>query len=181
MRLVTTRMSHALGLLLLACATDVSWAQSQLQVLYAFHFQHFESTDGCAPDSLLFDASGNLFGTTANGGYSGCDVQERGCGTVFKLSPNPDGTWSETQLHIFTGSPEDGAYPSLPQFDSQGNLWGAAGGGTQGVGILYELSPQPGGNWSYSIAHNFDSGPMTMALIRKVSSSTRTGIFSAMR
>jgi uncharacterized repeat protein (TIGR03803 family) len=39
--------------------------------------------DGGAPDSLVTDAAGNLYGTAAIGG--GC--RDQGCGTVFKITP----------------------------------------------------------------------------------------------
>jgi uncharacterized repeat protein (TIGR03803 family) len=50
--------------------------------------------DGSRPAAgLVFDATGNLYGTTANGGSSSC-----GCGTVFELTPpsQPGGMWTET-------------------------------------------------------------------------------------
>jgi uncharacterized repeat protein (TIGR03803 family) len=40
-------------------------------------------SDGGAPDSLLLDAAGNLYGTAANGGQ----CNHTGCGTVFKIAP----------------------------------------------------------------------------------------------
>ncbi len=46
--------------------------------------------DGVDPEAgLIFDAAGNLYGTTAGGGtYSG--------GTVFELTPTAGGGWTET-------------------------------------------------------------------------------------
>jgi uncharacterized repeat protein (TIGR03803 family) len=58
--------------------------------------------DGAHPRaSLVLDAQGNLYGTTANGGGSlACSggVLGHGCGTVFKV----DKTGNETVLHRFT-------------------------------------------------------------------------------
>ena len=49
--------------------------------------------------NLIFDAAGNLYGTTFAGGtYGG--------GTVFELSPISGGGWSEEILHSF-GSGSD--------------------------------------------------------------------------
>ena len=51
--------------------------------------------DGSTPLSkLVMDSSGNLYGTTSNGGTISnlCE----GCGTVFELSPSSDGNWTET-------------------------------------------------------------------------------------
>jgi uncharacterized repeat protein (TIGR03803 family) len=42
------------------------------------------SSDGANPESGLVDVKGKLYGTTANGGRSGC---LNGCGTVFVLTP----------------------------------------------------------------------------------------------
>ena len=43
--------------------------------------------DGATPEStLIFDNSGNLYGTTRDGGA-------HGFGVAFQLVPNTDGTW----------------------------------------------------------------------------------------
>src|SRR5271170_4832116 len=69
--------------------SDGTWTES---VLYSFA----GGTDGVTPSSALtFDASGNLYGTTQDGGASSD-------GTVFQLVPNSDGTWTESVLYSFT-------------------------------------------------------------------------------
>jgi uncharacterized repeat protein (TIGR03803 family) len=102
---------------------------------------------------LAFDAAGNLYGKTQ---YSG----EYGQGNIFKLTPNPDGTWTETVLHQFTGG-EDGAYPeTTPLFDAAGNLYGtAAYGGAYGCGTVFKLTPNPDGTWTYGVIHQFMDDP----------------------
>ncbi len=64
----------------------------------------FAGSDGASPAAgLIFDAAGNLYGTTIFGGANtNCYL---GCGTVFKLTP----TGTLSVLHSFAGS--DGAYP----------------------------------------------------------------------
>jgi uncharacterized repeat protein (TIGR03803 family) len=119
----------------------------------------FGSTgDGIFPYAqMIFDAEGNLYGTTAYGGAFG--TGEEGGGTVFEISPQGGGLWSEQVLHSFA-SGEDGVQVSGGvAFDSAGNLYGATFvGGTHGDGIIYELSPQTGGTWTETIVHNFSGG-----------------------
>jgi uncharacterized repeat protein (TIGR03803 family) len=113
--------------------TGGGWSE---KVLYSFGSlgQH----DGSVPlGSLVFDAEGNLYGTTANGGNSTCDF---GCGTVFELSPSTNG-WSETILYNFTGG-SDGSGPAAGLiFDPSGDLYGTASVGGLGYGTIFMLSP----------------------------------------
>jgi uncharacterized repeat protein (TIGR03803 family) len=122
----------------------------------------FNGTDGAnSYGSLIFDAAGNLYGTTIQGGPVSCPLDVGGCGTVFELTPQVDERWTETVLHSF-GSATDGALPygSLI-FDASGNLYGTtAGGGTgscsgYGCGTVFELSPNSDGSWSETVLHNF--------------------------
>jgi uncharacterized repeat protein (TIGR03803 family) len=112
------------------------------------------STDGTAPNGLIFDSAGNLYGTTANGGTgSGCG--EKGCGTVFELIPQSGGAWKEKILYNFHGA--DGANPVASLvFDSTGNLYGTTyNGGANGSGCVFELSPQ-GGSWNETVLFSFN-------------------------
>ena len=65
------------------------------------HSFDYNGTDGLGPSGLVFDGSGNLFGTTQEGG-SGTACSGH-CGTVFELSPAGGGIWKETILHNFLG------------------------------------------------------------------------------
>ena len=80
---------------------------------------------------LVRDTSGNLYGTTYQGGASGW-------GTVFKV----DGTDKETLLHSFAYS-TDGGYPYAGLVrDTAGNLYGATeNGGPAGAGTVFKLVP----------------------------------------
>jgi len=94
-------------------------------------------TDGANPAAgLIFDAAGNLYGTTGAGGNYGY-----GYGTVFELMPNGSGGWTEQILYNFRNSP-DGNDPDTPLvLDSAGNIYGATGGGgTYGYGTVFELT-----------------------------------------
>jgi uncharacterized repeat protein (TIGR03803 family) len=89
----------------------------------------------------LLEASGNIYGTTSNGGVD-CDETGQGCGVVFKLTP--DGT--ETVLYAFAGG-SNGAYPTGGVImDDAGTLYGTTnnGGvdcdGSGGCGVVYALA-----------------------------------------
>jgi uncharacterized repeat protein (TIGR03803 family) len=108
--------------------------------------------DGAQPTfgDLVFDAAGNIYGTTPHGGRG-----DRG--TVYKLTPS-NGGWTETVVYQFQGG-VDGATPyGGVVFDSAGNLWGTTGfGGTYNNGTIYELVPS-GGGWTESVVYHFLGG-----------------------
>src|ERR1019366_6634594 len=125
-----------------------TWAAAQEQVLHSFG----NGTDGNDPlGGLIFDASGNLYGTTLGGGtYGG--------GTVFELTPAGGGSWTETVLHNFDSNGTDGFTPYAGLiFDSAGNLYGTTRwGGTYGGGTVFELTTAAGGGWTEQVLHSFD-------------------------
>jgi uncharacterized repeat protein (TIGR03803 family) len=137
--------------------------------LYAFGNQ---ASDGKYPDdSLVFDAAGNLYGTTPDGGRYQCGYSGQ-CGTVFELSPPASGigTWTETILYNFAGGTDGSFPPANLTFDTHGVLYGVtneggghlAGGhcGWWGCGTVFRLLPPvtPGGAWTEQILHSFGSG-----------------------
>jgi len=127
------------------------------KVLYTFA----GGKDGLYPFSpLILDAAGNLYGATEVGG-------DRNLGTVYELSPGPNGQWTESVIHSFTGEPDDGSMPTAGLvMDSAGNLYGTStqggsgscrrGDGVQvGCGAVFELSPRTGGGWTGNILYSF--------------------------
>jgi len=125
----------------LAPNQDGSWTES---VLHSFN-----GSDGWVPYAgLIFDAAGNLYGTTVEGG-------DTNVGTVFKLAPNQDGSWTESVLHSFNG--RNGQYPYAGLiFDAAGNLYGTTyGGGASADGTVFELAPNQDGSWTESMLHSF--------------------------
>ena len=115
-------------------------AASTERILFSFN-----GTNGSGPNSsVIFDKAGNLYGTTSGGGAYGY-------GTVYKLSHDSDGSWTETILHNFSGS-TDGANPSGALiWDSAGNLYGTTTAGGRGPGTVFELSPGLDGAWTEKV------------------------------
>jgi uncharacterized repeat protein (TIGR03803 family) len=116
------------------------------KVLYSFTNS---GGDGALPlAGLIMDASGNLYGTTAEGGASGY-------GTVFELV-NSSGTYSEKVLYSFTNSGGDGAYPYAGLImDASGNLYGTTyEGGLTGSGTVFELVNSSGA-YSEKVLYSF--------------------------
>ncbi|MGO9265948.1 MAG: choice-of-anchor tandem repeat GloVer-containing protein [Candidatus Binataceae bacterium] len=148
---VNTRYLHPI-VLILASFFAILTAQGQAfcvteKVLWSFG----GGTDGNAPYAgLIADSSGNLFGTTLEGGlYNG--------GTVFELSPS--GT--ESVLWNF-GNGTDGENPYAGLLmDSSGDLFGTTyAGGAGGYGTVFELTP--GGTetilWSFGASPTLAEG-----------------------
>jgi uncharacterized repeat protein (TIGR03803 family) len=111
--------------------------------------------DGWGPGSgVVFDANGNLYSTTPNGGRSSA-------GTIFMLSPTATGAWHKTTIHSFTGG-KDGATGSLGNLllDAAGNLYGVTEqGGANGVGTVYKVSHSPTGRWIFTTLYTFKGMP----------------------
>jgi uncharacterized repeat protein (TIGR03803 family) len=145
-----------LAMLTMTLLVTSAWAASPEKVLYKF-----TGKDGGAPrGGVIWDASGNLYGTTEVGGGGKCQY---GCGTVFELTPKAGGGWAEKVLYRFTNSQKDGHYPEAGLvFDSAGNLYGTTGnggGGTcqSGCGTVFELTPKAGGGWTEKVLHRFSN------------------------
>lgn len=111
------------------------------------------STDGRTPTSnLAQDSSGNLYGTTENGGTYNA-------GTIFEVAPS-GGSGDDSIVHSFMGYPSDGKFPYGGGFlrDASGNFYGVTlyGGPYLGYGMVFKFTPAtdtesvlfnlPGGN-----------------------------------
>lgn len=137
-------------------------------VIYNFQTDFTGKGDGTYPPSgVVIGSGGVLYGTTIYGGNNSfCGGV--GCGTVYSLTPpaSAGGQWTETVLHVFSGS--DGAYPyGGVVIGNGGVLYGATefGGGAgvcsdngaKGCGTVFSLTPpaSPGGPFTESVLHTF--------------------------
>jgi uncharacterized repeat protein (TIGR03803 family) len=139
---------------------DGSWQEETL-----YRFGSGGKNDGSFPVAgLIFDTAGNLYGTTLKGGDfpTRCGGGGAGCGVVFKLTPNADGSWTESVLYGFTGSRnKDGGHPVAGLiFDTAGNLYGttSSDGGAHKQGVVFKLMPNPDGSWTETVLHHFSGG-----------------------
>jgi uncharacterized repeat protein (TIGR03803 family) len=126
-------------------AIEGKWTKT---VLYNFA----GGTDGALPSGgVISDEAGNLYGTTSFGG-------EHIWGTVFQLTPNPDGTWTNKILYSFTGG-ADGRGPSGGVVrDRAGNLYGTTlFGGNNEKRTVFQLSPNADGSWKFRSLYQFCS------------------------
>jgi uncharacterized repeat protein (TIGR03803 family) len=130
--------------------------------LYSFCPDAPTCSDGSYPGyaSVIRDASGNLYGTTAFGG--------NGCGVVYKLSPS-GANWTETVLYTFPAPPpnQEADNNCTPLYgviaDGAGNLYGTTSyglisdnGATGQGGGVFELS-QSGGVWTEQLLYTYPS------------------------
>jgi uncharacterized repeat protein (TIGR03803 family) len=112
--------------------------------------------DDGAGRGLLVGRFGDLYGDIGPG--------QNEEGAIGELSPGPDG-WNYTQLYSYCGQvgcPDDDGMPAPPIWDGKGNLWGTTtDGGTKaqnctfGCGVIFAMTPNGDGTWTYHVAHRF--------------------------
>ncbi len=128
--------------------TPKALGEWNFKTIYTFQGQ----PDGSFPyGALLFDPSGNIYGTTYYGGANGI-------GAVYKLSPQPVGEWTEDLIYSFQQGPDGNSPISNLVFDKAGNLYGTTSEGGLGSGTIFKLSPV-GGNWTETVVHAFEGPP----------------------
>ena len=114
-------------------------------------------SDGKYPaGGLIFDTAGNPYGAADRGG------SPPNWGLIFKLTPNSDGTWTESVLYRFTGGKDGASNVSGMILDAAGNLYGTTGSGGNlncdspyGCGVVFKLDT--GGK--ESVLHTFAGHP----------------------
>ncbi len=156
-----SRLTYILGtcLLLIVAAGQAASAQTE-SVIYNFGLPRYGDA---SPQSNLFrDAAGNLFGLAP--GQSNCEIS---CGELFELSPNLDGSWTETVPFVFPGGAGGAAVSGSLVADAAGNFYGTTVGGGNvslcknyfGCGTVFELSRGANGVWTESILYTFNGTP----------------------
>src|ERR1700674_4926704 len=111
----------------------------------------FNNPSGGTAAGVIFDAAGNLYGTTFYGGLYGG-------GTVYELLPTADGKWEQKILYSFNTRHAGGFSPTASLiFDAAGNLYGTAASNYDGGGggSVFRLSRQPDGHWTETVLHSF--------------------------
>jgi len=126
----TTEVGGAAGygaLFRLSRSASGRWKET---ILYNFG----NGTGGNFPGTGVVMLAGNLYGTTAGGGWGEC-------GVIYKLSPGPKDNWTYTVLYGLLDPL--GCLPAGNlAIDSKGNLYGGTlGGGAYGNGVVFELTP----------------------------------------
>jgi hypothetical protein len=118
----------------------------------------FTSNDFGPSPGLIFDKSGNLYGTAGFGGANGY-------GDIFQLTRGANGKWSENVLYSFGSAPDAYGPETGVIFDEAGNLYGGTSFGGNGgcswgsgCGTIFELMRGSNGQWSEKILYNFQGG-----------------------
>jgi len=125
---LSIRFAALLAIFAVTIAMTATHAAAQTEkVLHSFNYTATNKGPINPYAGLIFDADGNLYGTTLNGGPN--DLQG---GTVFELS-RMCGGWTEKTLHVF-GNGKDGRNPYAGVIsDKDGNLYGTTySGGVYG-------------------------------------------------
>jgi uncharacterized repeat protein (TIGR03803 family) len=141
-------------------------ASGKFSVLHTFE----SGGDGANPQSeLVFDATGNLYGTTQNGGSGECGGT--GCGAVFELSPQSGGGWSESVLYAFCSLSgcADGQKPLFGPLamDTAGNIYGTTYfGGKADDGVVFKLDASRHETVLHSFTGDTDGGFPITGLVR---------------
>jgi uncharacterized protein YceK len=128
----------------------------------------FSGSDGEAPNGLVADKQGALYGSTFEGGNYNeyCPI---GCGVVFKLTPKKSG-YAFSVLYTFQGGTADAWEPfGALVLDKKGALYGISNFGcAENGGCAFKLTPGKSG-YTESIIYSFPNSslPAGIAIDKK--------------
>ena len=148
----TTYLGGASGLGVVYKLTPNSggtWTESVLHT--------FTGSNGIHPvwGNLAFDTAGNLYGTTGAGGGGTCSSWAgTGCGVIFELKPQSDGSWKEHVILSLSGQ-SSYANPLGVVFDSAGNLYSSAGSTGPPYGAVFKFTLDANGKWTGHVLYAF--------------------------
>ncbi len=139
-------------------------------VIFQFNFDDGDDPMG----DLVFDAAGNLYGTSYDGGVVNTCSGGLGCGTVYELSQS-QGVWTNTRLYVLTGQ-SDGTNPmSGVLLDRAGNAYVTSSQGYYDFGAqwgaVFELTPSGQRSWTETTLHDFQDGSGVVPVAGLISDS----------
>jgi uncharacterized repeat protein (TIGR03803 family) len=112
-------------------------------------------SDGMAPAGGLVDVSGTLYGTTAEGGGTGCLINGKtsGCGTIFSINAK---TGAENVVYALPENADGNlSEPGSPVYSSGTVYAPTAYGGANGKGSVFSYNLATD---SFTVLHSFGSG-----------------------
>jgi len=114
-------------------------------------YQFTGASDGSAPNTMIMDHSGVIYGTTNFSGVVNGSCPS-GCGVVFRLAPSGTGSWTYSVIYTFEGAPDGNPYGSLFEAPS-GALYGLAFNNSRQE--IFKLTPPAGGSgsWTRTVAY----------------------------
>ncbi|HEY1686688.1 MAG TPA: choice-of-anchor tandem repeat GloVer-containing protein [Tepidisphaeraceae bacterium] len=111
---------------------------------------------GASPTGLTFDASGNIWGFSEQGGPDGDGTYDSGSGAVWELPlpvANPGPSTTVNLIASFGGSAAGTGLVSTPVFGTSGNLYGITeNGGDNGNGTVFDI---PAGSTTLNDFYDF--------------------------
>jgi hypothetical protein len=124
--------------------------------VYSFYGLSAEPYDGANPQGLALGPNGVFYGVTVNGG-----AFSSGTAVSFTPPSSAGGEWTETVIHSFANTHNDGGNPdSAPVVDTEGRVYGSTyviGGDL--TGSAFRLTPPAdGGDWKSDTLFIFDGG-----------------------
>jgi uncharacterized repeat protein (TIGR03803 family) len=136
---------------------DVSGHYTVLRTFTTGQLKNGYSPYGDYPQGVTLDDSGNIYGTTFNGGNDCL------CGDVFALTASG----KETVLHRFNAGSDGGSPTAAVTRDSSGNLYGTTGGGgPNSAGTVYKLTASGNESILYRFTGKSDGGTPYAGLTR---------------